>query len=248
MWRRHVFSDLRSYICTFPDCDAPLFGDINEWFNHEMQNHRVTFKCVICTDKLFDNKPKYLSHVHQNHPEIVEDGDEKALLDVSMKPLSQIPAQECPCCWDWLDRLKERAASQGFSASPHDIITVSPTDFKRHLASHLEQLALFAVPLPSAAEVDVASNKAIEENVDSRQSRLELSSLSFSSSRAESAGNDRAATSFDVDDESEDEPLPSSKRPLPRPYDDMELVKVRAIKIPHLLTYLILIAVAPQSV
>ena len=30
VWRRHVFSDLRSYVCTFADCDAPLFSDINE--------------------------------------------------------------------------------------------------------------------------------------------------------------------------------------------------------------------------
>ena len=29
-WRRHVFSDLRAYVCTFPDCDVAYFGDMNE--------------------------------------------------------------------------------------------------------------------------------------------------------------------------------------------------------------------------
>jgi hypothetical protein len=41
-WRKHVFADLRSYVCTNKDCDSPCFKDINEWFQHEMTVHRVT--------------------------------------------------------------------------------------------------------------------------------------------------------------------------------------------------------------
>ncbi|KAF2193836.1 hypothetical protein K469DRAFT_712676 [Zopfia rhizophila CBS 207.26] len=166
LWRRHVFSDLRSYVCTFPDCDAPYFRDINEWFRHEMQSHRVSYTCRFCQSKTFQLKERYLAHVRKQHPDIIKDGEEQPVLDIARKPLDQIPAHECPCCSEWVDRIKERAAvpSMPSDVSNH-ILSVIPTVFKRHLASHLEQLALFAIPIGSTIEGDVDSNVAIEQEV-----------------------------------------------------------------------------------
>ncbi|KAJ4294170.1 hypothetical protein N0V90_007860 [Kalmusia sp. IMI 367209] len=184
VWRRHVFSDLRTYICTFPDCDAPYFGDINEWFRHEMQTHRVSYACQICHGKIFQLKDRYLTHVRKRHAVIAEDNEEQLLVDISRKPLNEIPAQQCPCCSDWVDRLKERVEVVRI---PHDasghIISVDPTVFKRHLASHLEQLALFAIPINLSAEYDSNSNVAIEADVDALGQSSNLSTLTFESSR-----------------------------------------------------------------
>ena len=74
-WIRHVFSDLRSYVCTFPDCDTPYFGDINEWFRHEMQYHRVCYTCRLCRSKPFTLMQKYLAHILKEHPDTLEDGE-----------------------------------------------------------------------------------------------------------------------------------------------------------------------------
>jgi hypothetical protein len=180
-WRRHVFSDLHSYVCTFPECDAPYFGDINEWFRHEMQNHRVSYKCMLCKDKLFYHKEKYLAHVRRKHPDMLEDGEEQTVLDIARKPLEQIPAEQCPCCSEWVDRLKERGVSASLPIIG-DTLAVVPTVFKRHLASHLEQLALFAIPIGATTEGEVDSNAAIEE-VNSKQSDgSQPSVLTFDSS------------------------------------------------------------------
>ncbi|KAF1948434.1 hypothetical protein CC80DRAFT_431567 [Byssothecium circinans] len=183
VWRRHVFSDLRSYVCTFPNCDAPYFGNINEWFRHEMQSHRISYTCQLCQSKTFQLRERYLAHVRKTHPNMLEDGEEQHVLDIARKPLNQIPAQECPCCSEWIDRLKERAvvASMPYDTSEHTL-NVDPTIFKRHLASHLEQLALFAIPIGPAAGDDVNSNAAIEEDVGALPGGSGLSTLAFDSS------------------------------------------------------------------
>lgn len=196
VWRRHVFSDLRSYVCTFQDCDAPYFGDINEWFHHEMQNHRVSYLCRLCKGKTFHSSDRYLAHVKRHHPQLLENGDERPLLEISRKPVDQIPAHDCPCCSEWEDRLKHRATTHGLSMeSPDSILTVFPTDFKRHLASHLEQLALFSIPVGSASGDDVGSNVAIEEEKSTLSDRSNLSALTFDSDRHSSNPN------LDRDDE-----------------------------------------------
>ncbi|ERF76351.1 hypothetical protein EPUS_09435 [Endocarpon pusillum Z07020] len=187
VWRRHVFSDLRSYVCTFQNCDAPYFGDINEWFSHEMRSHRVSYICRLCQNKAFQIRERYLAHVRKQHPNMLEDGEEQLVLDIARKPLDQIPAQECPCCSGWIDRLRERAAAAGIPSDASDhILSVVPTVFKRHLASHLEQLALFAISIGSAAEGCVNSNAAIEEDVRPFSGGSDISTLAFDSSRPSS--------------------------------------------------------------
>ena len=97
---------------------------------------------------------------------MLEDGEQQLVLDIARKPLDQIPAQDCPCCSEWVDRLNKRAAVASIpSDTSNHILSVVPAVFKRHLASHLEQLALFAIPIGSAAEGDVNSNAAIKEDV-----------------------------------------------------------------------------------
>ncbi|KLJ12440.1 hypothetical protein EMPG_12517 [Blastomyces silverae] len=183
VWRRHVFADLRPYVCTFPECDVPYYGDINQWFQHEMQNHRVSYTCRICNSKTFYLKERYLAHIRRRHPDILEDGDEQVVLEISRKPLDQIPAQDCPCCSSLIDRLNERAEMLGLPTStPDNVLTVFPIHFKRHLASHLEQLALFAIPIGSSVEGEVNSNVAIEVDKQTLSGKSDFSPLSFDSS------------------------------------------------------------------
>jgi hypothetical protein len=117
---------------------------------------------------------------------MLEDGEEQPVLNIARKPLDQIPAQECPCCSDWVDRLKERAGVCVYSDASDHIICVVPTVFKRHLASHLEQLALFAVPICSVAKSVIDSNAAVEEDVGTVTGGPDLSTLAFNSSRPSS--------------------------------------------------------------
>lgn len=109
VWRRHVLSDLRAYVCTFPNCDAPYFSDINEWFRHEMQNHRSRYVCQLCQGSEYLLKENYLAHVRKRHAFILENADEQAALEISQRPVAQMRPQQCPCCSDWIERLEQRA-------------------------------------------------------------------------------------------------------------------------------------------
>lgn len=188
VWRKHVFSDLRSYVCTFPGCDAQLFGDINEWFHHEMQSHRISYTCRFCSGRTFNSQDKFLVHVRHKHSELLENGEEQSLLDISHKPLDQIPARDCPCCDDWVHRLEDRESTN--NASPNgdgtkSVIAVLPPLFKRHLAAHLEQLSVFAIPnsLGLASDDNLDSNIAIKEANSAISKSSKLSSLMFASTR-----------------------------------------------------------------
>jgi hypothetical protein len=187
VWRKHVFSDLRSYVCTYPKCDAPYFGDINEWFQHEMTFHRVAYKCFLCPNAIFYEEAKYISHLKQKHVEMLEDGEDQSGRDLARNPLTQIPASDCPCCFDWVDRLRDRAVQQ-YGSATDDILVVVPTVFKRHLAGHLEQLALFAVPVSVVTDGENDSNAAIEETKSKRTNASQLSTLTFPSSRGDLDG------------------------------------------------------------
>ncbi|KAF2705151.1 hypothetical protein K504DRAFT_460420 [Pleomassaria siparia CBS 279.74] len=183
-WKNHVFSDLRPYVCTFPRCDAPYFGDINKWFRHEMTCHRVSYKCFLCPNTDFDREEKLLSHLQRKHAKMMDDFEEQLTKDLARKPLMQILASDCPCCSDWVHRLKERDTSiQTSGSADNDVVAVHPTVFKRHLASHLEQLALFAVPIGAATDDDNNSNAAMDEGKSNHIDASQLSALSFASSR-----------------------------------------------------------------
>ncbi|KAF2743783.1 hypothetical protein M011DRAFT_212531 [Sporormia fimetaria CBS 119925] len=228
LWRRHVFSDLRAYVCTFADCDGPYFSDVNEWFRHEMTMHRVHYQCVLCKSKRFSAKHRYIAHIETAHSEIARGANQEQLLGIARIPVEQIPAQECPCCAEWPGRLRERLISEGNSADAVDeVITVTPTDFKRHLASHLEQLALFTLPIVSHGDDDLHSNRAIEMNTDSHHLSLPISqpadvddTSSVVGDSAATAGDsavpkrDSAATAADSDASTED-PASPMEGPVP---------------------------------
>ncbi|EUC35521.1 hypothetical protein COCCADRAFT_24592 [Bipolaris zeicola 26-R-13] len=195
MWKKHVFSDLRPYVCTFPDCDAPYFGDINEWFQHEMTFHRVDYKCFLCA-RFFNQEEKYILHLKREHEETLDDGGEQTARDLSRKSLAQIPATDCLCCSDWSVRLKEQVIQTSGSV-PTGILAVTSTVFKRHLAGHLEQLALFAIPISASTDANNDSNAAVEEAKSKRTDASRFSTLTFSSDRG---GVERSTLEIQVDE------------------------------------------------
>ncbi|KAF8053829.1 hypothetical protein FPV67DRAFT_1443106 [Lyophyllum atratum] len=48
--RRHVFEDLRPYVCTFQNCHRAnhLFASRHEWYDHEGTFHRREWYCKPC--------------------------------------------------------------------------------------------------------------------------------------------------------------------------------------------------------
>ncbi|KPM46533.1 hypothetical protein AK830_g114 [Neonectria ditissima] len=136
-WRIHAFRDLKAYMCTVsePNCDTKLFGDRDAWFEHEMQNHRFRYRCRLCRHGPLGSEDMR-SHIQLSHGPFPND-QLKELQDAGKEALTQVRALDCPFCEDWVDASpnSEQLTQETF---------VSASQFKRHVAMHQEQLAIFS--------------------------------------------------------------------------------------------------------
>lgn len=140
-WKKHVFHDLKPYVCTFEDCDVKMFSDRHAWFTHELETHRNEYHCLFCPSLSFPSISSFKAHLLGTHADKVTDAQLPAIVNVSKRPITRIPAKDCPCCDEWDESL--RVANPQIAGA---VLTVSTTQFRHHLANHLEQLALFSLP------------------------------------------------------------------------------------------------------
>ena len=71
-WNRHIFKDIKPYVCTFPECSMPdrLYDSRREWYFHETTEHRrEEFVCSLCKDTLKSSK-QYERHVARHLEEL----------------------------------------------------------------------------------------------------------------------------------------------------------------------------------
>lgn len=148
-FRSHAYHDLRAYICTYggKDCDSEMFVDRATWFNHELKVHRSFFTCKLCGEQM-DEQEDFRSHVLSSHANFPS-GQLSILLEQGTLVPSQLKAQDCPFCDDWACSLYSKRNMQGGETElepnfPDVLVAISK--FKKHVATHQEQLAIFAVP------------------------------------------------------------------------------------------------------
>ena len=71
-WNRHIFKDIKPYVCTFSECSMPdrLYDSRREWYFHETTEHRrVDFVCSLCKETLKSSK-QYERHVARHLEEL----------------------------------------------------------------------------------------------------------------------------------------------------------------------------------
>jgi hypothetical protein len=120
--RRHVFRDIRPYMCTFSDCSKSehLFRSQHEWFEHELEVHRQYWYCNQCNEK-FSSVAAFKKHLQRAHSDSFSEGFLPTVIERCTRPDKS--SQKCPLCGEIqkFDRLQ------------------------RHLGSHLQQIALFVL-------------------------------------------------------------------------------------------------------
>ncbi|PMD32613.1 hypothetical protein L207DRAFT_571914 [Hyaloscypha variabilis F] len=133
-WTKHIFSDLRPYVCTFEPCpwDQIMFDSQRAWFDHELQIHREQWACQFCEDQVPKTRPGLDSHLAKVHGDKLKDGE----IGVEECKFPWIDAKCCPLCTVYAE--KRRGHNQSSK--------VSLNDFQLHLASHMEQLVLADLP------------------------------------------------------------------------------------------------------
>lgn len=164
IFRKHVYHDIRPFICTFEECGLLMFDDKRSWFEHEMDNHRRYRLCALCNSAApnIQTSQDLLHHFKTQHG--IHDQEHMRLLsEVSSRPMEMIPARDCKLC-DWDAKLRSRNEH----VPSHLDITVSPRVFMHHLSFHLTQVALFVLPKPP--EQDAAKASSLDGDAGSGRS------------------------------------------------------------------------------
>ncbi|KAK5164619.1 uncharacterized protein LTR77_009825 [Saxophila tyrrhenica] len=149
-WRKHVFRDLRAYVCTSRDCDSGLFEDKSAWFDHELESHWRVWICLACSSKTSHSRSEFEAHLQKVHG-YTDTRVTASISNASSRPVAEIICTACPCCDDWPEQL-------GIPSEQRDTTAVSLNMFRQHLGSHQEQLALFAITSDFEKEVDSDSS------------------------------------------------------------------------------------------
>lgn len=169
----HAYRDLKAYVCVSGgvECEQQLFDDRDSWFNHELKHHHSLYLCKLCWYQYTDTKllQQHLLDEHGMH------SSEEILSIIEHGKLvpSQLKAKNCPFCDDWASILSHRRhQTEGRASSTiHQTdILVSLTHFKRHVATHQEQLAIFAVPR-TVADDEERSHGDVEANSEAVSSK-----------------------------------------------------------------------------
>lgn len=155
--RKHVFHDLKPYVCTFEACDLKLFADRRTWFEHELQFHWVEWCCQFCSHAPFESREKLEAHMQSCHGECFTVEQLPALAEISQQTLNKIPAEACPFCELWEPVLKESNLN-----SSNGVRFVTPVRYRHHVGAHMEQLALFAIP---RSEYDPTGNDDVSSEI-----------------------------------------------------------------------------------
>lgn len=121
--RKHIFLDLQPYVCTYAECTLGeyLFEDEQEWYRHEAQNHRYHWFCNVEGHETFETADTFIVHMKSSHQQDVGKHELHALQHTFQRPAST-QAGVCPLCFEATQKIKS------------------------HIARHLKQLALFAIP------------------------------------------------------------------------------------------------------
>jgi hypothetical protein len=117
-----------------------MFEQKRSWVDHEMEQHRRSWFCLLCKFSSVQQSDVTL-HLERHHPETLSEELKPTMAYMASRPLDSMDASRCPLC-DWDKVLLSKGS----------VTTVSRESFMSHLAYHLEQLALFAIPRANSGE------------------------------------------------------------------------------------------------
>ncbi|KAI9867575.1 MAG: hypothetical protein M1813_008374 [Trichoglossum hirsutum] len=123
-WERHVYADLRPYVCIIEGCDVDSmhFASRAE-FAHHLTGHQY-MQIWICTKCGLKGETRQLvqDYILRTHDSMSEEGYNTKVSE--MKVLRDLSSQQCPFC----SKIPGRSS------------------FVRHICHHLKELSLSALP------------------------------------------------------------------------------------------------------
>ena len=194
-----------------------LFADRHSWFDHELNCHRLEWCCRFCSFPAFETQEKLAAHMRAQHVQLSSPAQLPVLLQASRQVVDHVPAADCLLC-DWESVLRQ----SNISSSPNETLVVTLDQFCRHVGSHMEQLAFFALPRSDKDQgAEIESNEAAAA-VYSAASSLDSTgrrAMSWGSVSSLGATQDQAVPDLALDESLnllEDITYPSISKPWSR--------------------------------
>ncbi|KAI0877118.1 hypothetical protein GGS24DRAFT_488134 [Hypoxylon argillaceum] len=170
-WKKHVYADLRPYICLELDCSTPeqQYTKRHEWLEHLSQKHWRAFRCPYsCNAADFASSSQLESHIRQSHPELSSQRDLGMIFDLCERPMAWPKETKCPLCLKTL---------------------YSKREYGRHVGRHQTELALFALPNKGEEIEEEGSQNDDSDNNAHRSNRDEYLSEDESNSGESELGD-----------------------------------------------------------
>ncbi|KAI0435610.1 hypothetical protein F4803DRAFT_300804 [Xylaria telfairii] len=149
-WKRHVFSDLQPYICLAPFCLAQhhKFSRRADWSRHMEQVHWRLWKCFCGQQETFDDVGEFQCHLRKAHPDDLTPEQQTSLAQICSEIDVSKAVGPCPLCVE--------------------VHISSTTQYYTHVSHHLEELALFALPMINNENDETVSQegRAKGEDID----------------------------------------------------------------------------------
>jgi hypothetical protein len=134
-----------------------MFRSRNEWFAHELQCHRREWVCQFCQHDAFPTAEMFSNHINSTHSAALAHSKIEAMILQSEEPVTRIPPDACPLCNEWETGIRDSTqGSKMLRLNESKIVKRfgTPKQFRRHLGRHMEQLALFALPVQESDELE----------------------------------------------------------------------------------------------
>jgi hypothetical protein len=121
-----VLNDLQPYVCTYQNCDLgdQFFHSRDEWHDHESKRHRVKWYCNTDHHSQYENRGDFINHMKKDH-DVAFDGSRFVTVQDMFRQPSRRDEGTCNLCMQESKKLKS------------------------HVSWHLEQMALFVLPMVS---------------------------------------------------------------------------------------------------
>ncbi|KAK3386875.1 hypothetical protein B0H63DRAFT_468525 [Podospora didyma] len=158
-WKKHVFRDLRPYVCLDPDCTMPheQYARRKQWARHMREEHWKTWTCSLGCSTEFDSAEKFQTHVQATHADDIATDNIRTLSNLSSHLDLSKAEGNCPLCPEF--ELK--------NSHQHE----------SHVGNHLEQLALFALPNVLEQEDDDENDDDTEDEAFNSEANSDVDSL-----------------------------------------------------------------------
>lgn len=134
--RTHVMRDLEPYICTFGGCIRPgkTYSVKENWVQHEIDAHQTQkqWSCRPCATE-FPSRQLFDNHMRQSHVGLITEHQLESFAEMCEQSSGHFESRtRCPLCFE--DHRNDKR-------------------LRKHLADHLEQIALFAA-LPARPQLE----------------------------------------------------------------------------------------------